>query len=1123
VYSSEVFDISVLGAGSHLWLSVQSTQGSVFGVSRHWPEWPAAVSQSPIRWMSMAVGEARPDADQHARQIGEVLRELVFGVPDVAVLLQQARAIAAAQGGRLLVRLLLAPESVSGWPWELMTDPRQPDRFLALARDVHLVRSGRSRTYPVRMSTIPPPLNLLLVMSSPVQSGQPGDVETPFDLYEEKRSLLRELRPLIDRGLLTVEVEDRPTIDSLRRRIGAQKRGFHLFHYLGHAQPSGLRLEDRSGRGRLLLSQDVSMLLQQLPDLRLSVFAGCETARAPADGPELSELSGRMSTVDHCVRDACPMVIGMQAVLPFGTERLFTRFLYSAITAGQPVAEALRLARHAVAGDDFAGGTLVNWAVPCLFVGGALPGPLVDPQAKAVPPRRPRRVALRIGVRQEELRFISNLSSLRTSLDVLCGHIDARLLLVVGLPGTGKSKLLDRALEEVDNGYAQLVVNAGHLLGKEDPVLELCQLVATLIAENGGRTISQRGRSSARWWDRLLEEITQTPMVIVIDNGDDLRSDDPQAARLLEALSTLTKRRGQARLAVAATDELFALTSPLSRSEFKKIRLDPLAWSDVWQWIRRNLPILTRLGEAALAPYYHNLQHLEQWERLAERLAGRAAFTAADLPQLISQLDNTSVTAGTGPVATAGGPPLFGGSTPSTPAAGPSRSSLKVAIAGPFTSGREAEFARLVTMFAAEHGVAGRAAESGAGDNASLVAELLPLPSPFQGSDGTASMPEVVRWLGSARSADADIILLDLGGPDPLTPFEKLVTMLADEGRLVIAAGGVSGEPAYPAWWPKVLAVGALDATQTAPASYSPYFKRADKPDLYAPPTVAGTTMAQAVNDSTLKGPTSAALYVVAAAVAVWTTDRDLTATDVRTTLVNSGRPLAPPAQTPRSLDVTAALRLTRRQLLLDALERGPLALQDLLAGTGMRPEHAIPLLDDLVAEEVLRRTWIGQIETYENPNAIYAAFRLLRSGAAGPERTVQLERLVERARGLARRGRYRSDEVTAMWNSGEDGRRITALAVIQVRPDPPFVSIVLDAIGSSHTAFELYHALRAADCLVPQLDTDQLHQVGAAVEAVPAELRRPDSDRGRLVARVSAAITKRSHALAKRSGPGSP
>lgn len=122
---------------------------------------------------------------------------MVLGVPEIAT------------GAQLLVRILAAPQDIAAWPWELLLDPQQPERFLTMARDVHVVRSGRSRTYPVRQATIEPPLNLLMVMSSPILADS-TEAEAPFDLYAEKRSLLAELLPLVDRGLLNVEVEDRP-------------------------------------------------------------------------------------------------------------------------------------------------------------------------------------------------------------------------------------------------------------------------------------------------------------------------------------------------------------------------------------------------------------------------------------------------------------------------------------------------------------------------------------------------------------------------------------------------------------------------------------------------------------------------------------------------------------------------------------------------------------------------------------------------------------------------------------------------------------------------------------------------------------------------------------------------
>ncbi len=189
--------------------------------------------------------------------MGRQLNDLVFGVPDVAALFQQTRGVAASRGAQVLLRLLVAPQSLGEWPWEMLVDPQRPDQFLTMARDVHVVRAGRARTYAVRSEPVEPPLNLLMVLSSPLTSGSGAD-ETPFDLYEEKRALLAELEPLEDRGLLRIEVEDRPTMERLRARIGRQRRGFHLLHYLGHAQPNGLRLELPNRRGGLVTSASAS-------------------------------------------------------------------------------------------------------------------------------------------------------------------------------------------------------------------------------------------------------------------------------------------------------------------------------------------------------------------------------------------------------------------------------------------------------------------------------------------------------------------------------------------------------------------------------------------------------------------------------------------------------------------------------------------------------------------------------------------------------------------------------------------------------------------------------------------------------------------------------------------------
>jgi hypothetical protein len=1074
-----VFEVSVLGAGSHLWLSANSSQGSVYGVPRVAPAWALGDQAAPADWLSVAVRHAQREAGQVALDVGRQLTDLIFGVPDVDALFQQARGAAASAGEQLLVRVLVAPQEISTWPWELLIDPQRSEEYLTLARDVHVVRAGRSRTYPVRAEPVEPPLNLLMVMSSPLMSGS-AETETPFDLYEEKRSLLTELHPLEERGLLRIEVEDRPTVEQLRSRIGRQRRGFHLLHYLGHAQPAGLKLELPNGLGRLVTGQHFASLLQQMPDLRLAVFAGCETARPPSD-PAPEQWPGQLSVADYCVRDACPMVIGMQAVLPFGTERLFTRFFYQALTAGQPVAEALRLARLAIADDQDSGRPLVNWSVPALFVGGSLPGPVTDPTAQAVPPERRARIALRLGARQRDLRFISRLTELREAIDVLSGHGAVRLLQVIGLPGAGKSSFMDRALEELDDDVVILSMTAGRLLAAEDGLKQLCGLVAELVRRNGGRPTSQGKLTSSDWWERLIEDLTDVPMALVIDDADQLLAAGSAQGTVLHALSLLTQRRSRVRVAVAAEAEIASLTSPLMAREVRKIHLQALSWPEVWQWIRRNLPVLTRYPETELSGFYADLSHLEQWEQLATAISTmKSSPLPVDLPAIVEDIAATLSTAGT----RAAPPPIFGGertleaTTVIRPAdtAAASLRALKVAVAGPFTAGREAQFSRAVTKFAAEHSVSGRVMASESGDSASSLGELLSLPSPFQ--RGGASTSDIAVWVQAAVEAAADVVVLDFGTPEPDDGLVDAVRALLKLGCLVIAAGGNSGAPSYPAWINDVLAVGALDDGR--PAAYSPYFKKDRKPDLYAPKRLEPSVGAM-VEDSQIEGTAMAALNATAAAIVVWASDRGLSGPEVRHVLMDTARQRKGSA---RVLDVDAALRSSRRQLLLDALQNEPLELGQLLAETGLRPEVALPLIEDLVASKALTRMRTGDAETLEDPNSLSQQYARLRASAPGEERTRQLEKLVARAGEMARHGRYTREEVQNLWDSGHDGRRIVALGVIQARPELGTARMVAEALGDSRSAFEASQAVAALFKMCRMLDHDGRDQIRAAATA---------------------------------------
>src|SRR5438552_4101919 len=85
-----------------------------------------------------------------------------------------------------------------------------------------ITRLARIRTYLVRTTPVPPPLKMLLILSSPLSDGDASD-ELMFDLYEEKRAMLEDLAPLAQRGLIEIDVEDRPTLANLRTRMARER------------------------------------------------------------------------------------------------------------------------------------------------------------------------------------------------------------------------------------------------------------------------------------------------------------------------------------------------------------------------------------------------------------------------------------------------------------------------------------------------------------------------------------------------------------------------------------------------------------------------------------------------------------------------------------------------------------------------------------------------------------------------------------------------------------------------------------------------------------------------------------------------------------------------------------
>jgi hypothetical protein len=109
-----------------------------------------------------------------------------------------------------------------------------------------------------------------------------------------------------------------------------------------------------------------------------------------------------------------------------------------------------------------------------------------------------------------------------------------------------------------------------------------------------------------------------------------------------------------------------------------------------------------------------------------------------------------------------------------------------------------------------------------------------------------------------------------------------------------------------------------------------------------------------------------------------------------------------------------------------------------------------------------------------------YEALR--RTMPSGADRTGRLEGLLLVPRRLGRTHQWNRDDIRAGWKSGEDGKQLFALGLIQGNPGLADVQVLVEGIRASRSAFEQYHALVAAE--EAKLAGEEGNAVRAALEA---------------------------------------
>jgi hypothetical protein len=101
----------------------------------------------------------------------------------------------------------------------------------------------------------------------------------------------------------------------------------------------------------------------------------------------------------------------------------------------------------------------------------------------------------------------------------------------------------------------------------------------------------------------------------------------------------------------------------------------------------------------------------------------------------------------------------------------------------------------------------------------------------------------------------------------------------------------------------------------------------------------------------------------------------------------------------------------------------------------------------------------------------------------SGPARTAELEKVMAKARVIAKDTEVSAKEAKELFDPGSEGNRIAAIALAQEKRNPEFFPFVIRAIAHPATPFEHYHALEAAYLMLPKLNEAQTQQLGIVVK----------------------------------------
>ena len=288
-------------------------------------------------------------SDAEMMKFGGMLFETLFQ-GDVRRLYDEARS---RQRGR---KLDLVLTSMIPWiaekPWEFCYDTARAS-FLA-TEEIHFVRNVLTAVPAEPIVHCDGPLRILVASAQPVSFGV-------LSIDQEVEVIRRGFQPLIDAGLVSIEILPRATPEAIHRRL--ETRQFSILHFIGHGvfdeerQEGCLVFEDTRG-GAFKLGQRSVREIFCGRGLSLVFLNSCQSG---AGGRAEFNKGVAQSLVAH----GLPALVANQYSVLDSSATSFAHYFYSSLGQGHTLGHAAREARIAV--NYSLQGEMIDWAVPVLY------------------------------------------------------------------------------------------------------------------------------------------------------------------------------------------------------------------------------------------------------------------------------------------------------------------------------------------------------------------------------------------------------------------------------------------------------------------------------------------------------------------------------------------------------------------------------------------------------------------------------------------------------------------------------------------------------------------------------------------------------------------------------------